>query len=80
MDFGQRLARIEARLEHLSEVMEDFVDGQSEKNAMFFLVRDELMKVQASAKGAWFTVGIFGTLTVAVSGFVAWLVSTIHIR
>ena len=80
MEFGERLARIEAKLEHLSEVMEDFVDGQGDKNALFFQMRDEFLQTKASAKGVWFTIGIFGTLTVAVSSVVAWLVSNFHLR
>lgn len=80
IELGERLSRIESKIGHLSEMMEDFVDGQSIKNAMFFSLRDEFIKSQASAKGAWFTVGIFGTLTVAVSSVVAWVVSTFYMR
>lgn len=80
MELGERLARIESKIEHMTSMMEDFVDGQSIKNATFYDLRDQFLKKEASNQGVWFTIGLFGTLTVAVSSAVAWFVSTFHVR
>lgn len=70
-----RLARIEAtQLAMLSELRR-FCDSQDDHNKIFYVVRDEVRDIKASAKGVWLTVGAFGSLTVAVSGLVAWIVS-----
>lgn len=75
VELARTLARIESKLDYV--VLEQ--NSQRETNTIFFEVRDTVRDMQANAKGAWFTIGIFGTLTVAVSGVVSWLISTLKI-
>lgn len=69
------LARVEEKLDRVIERLE----AQKDHNDRFYEVRDIVLNMKANAKGAWFTIGIFGTLTVAVSGFVAWAVSVFKV-
>lgn len=73
MNMEVAIARLEEKVDRILEN----VEAQNEHNDRFYKVRDEVNEMKANAKGAWFTIGIFGTLTVAVSGLVAWLVSAI---
>lgn len=75
MDPAERFARIEQRLEHLIELIERSFVEQEKKNEEFKGIRDRFIIMEASAKGAWWMVGIFGSLTVGVSGLVAWVVT-----
>lgn len=75
VELARTLARIEAKLDYV--VMEQ--DSQKATNDLFFEVRDSVRDMQANARGAWFTIGVFGSLTVFVSGLVSWLVSTFKI-
>ncbi len=73
---SDRLARMEAtQLAMLSELRR-FCDTQDEHNKVFYRVRDNVRDIEARTKGAWFVFGLFGTLTAAVSGVVAWVVTT----
>lgn len=73
----ERLARIEAtQLAMLSELRR-FCDTQDDHNKVFYSVRDNVRDIEAKTKGAWFVFGLFGTLTMAVSGVVAWIVTTL---
>lgn len=74
-ELARTLARIESKLDHVVQEQAD----QREKNKIFYEVRDTVRDMKANASGAWFTIGVFGTLTVAVSGFVSWLVSTFKV-
>jgi len=75
MEQWERLIRIEEKLEHLTDIIKSHVDAQEEKNDLFYALRDDFLQARASAQGAWWTIGIFGSLTIAVSGVVAWAVS-----
>lgn len=75
MSDTERLARIEATQIAMLSELRRFCDTQDEHNKRFYVVRDDVRDIKANARGAWFTIGIFGTLTVAVSGLVSWLVS-----
>jgi len=71
VELARTLARIESKLDYV--VLEQ--DKQKNHNELFYEVRDTVRDMKANANGAWFTVGIFGTLTIAVSGLVSWLVA-----
>lgn len=71
----ERLARLESKVDHLTAMVETFVSSQDEKNRHFWAAREKLLVMQAGARGAWWTVGLFGSLTVAVAGFVSWVVA-----
>jgi type IV secretory pathway component VirB8 len=72
-----RLARLEEKIDSLSKSIDQFIESQGDHNDKFYEIRDRVRDMQANAKGAWWTVGLFGTLTVAVSSLVAWLVANI---
>lgn len=74
----ERLARMEAKIDALTQDMSDFIRSQEKHNDSFYEVRDSVRDMKANARGAWFTIGLFGTLTVAVSGLVSWVVSNIR--
>lgn len=75
---SERLARIEVMQATMLHELRSFCASQDIHNKTFYVVRDTVLKREANAKGAWFTIGIFGSLTVAVSGLTAWLVSMFH--
>jgi len=72
---SQHLARIEATQIAMLSELRRFCDAQDEHNKIFYRVRDDVSDIKANTKGAWFVFGLFGTLTVAVSGVVAWVVT-----
>ncbi len=78
MDQSERLARIEQKIEHIIDVLEDTFKNQQKHNDIFSGVRDKVIVMESSAKGAWWVVGVLGSLTVVVSGFVAWVVVQIR--
>ncbi len=73
---SERLARIEAKQDAITDLLNRFIHSQEKHNDAFYKVRDKINEREANAKGAWFTIGLFGSLTIAVSGFVSWAVST----
>lgn len=77
MTTDERLARLEVKMDMMSDLIKDFIDVQDAHNKTFFSTRDDVRDMQANAKGAWFIIGIFGTLTVTVAGTVSWLVTYI---
>jgi hypothetical protein len=73
----QQLARMEATQMALLHELRRFCDEQDNHNKVFYEVRDEVRDIKASTKGAWFIFGLFGTLTVTVSGLVAWVINNL---
>jgi len=74
VEMARTLARIESKLDFVVQEQEK----QSKHNEVFYESRDALRDMKANANGAWFTLGVFGTLTVAVSGFVSWVVANLR--
>lgn len=72
-----QLARMEAKQDAMLEELRRFIEAQSEHNEAFYKVRDHVLEIKAKSQGAWFVFSLFGTITVAVSGFVAWVVSNL---
>lgn len=70
-----RLARIEERQISQIRLIESFIESQSKHNDHFYETRNRVLAMQAKQEGAWKTVGVFGTLTVGVAGFVSWIVA-----
>lgn len=71
----ERLVRLEEKVDHLTNLVETFFSAQTEKNRTFWDAREKLIVMQANARGAWWTVGLFGGLTVAVASLVSWIVA-----
>jgi hypothetical protein len=71
-----RLARMEERQINQGNMLADFIESQGKHNENFYETRHQVIAMQAKQDGAWKTVGIFGTLTVGVAGFVSWLITT----
>lgn len=74
----ERLARIEAMLEHQGEVLDSFVRSQSRNNELFFEVRDQVREMDAKQRASIATMSVVGAITVAISGLVAWVVTIIR--
>lgn len=73
-----QLARMEANQEAMMAELRRFISSQENHNKAFYAVRDDVRDIKSKSQGAWFVFSLFGTLTVAVSGFVAWFVA--HIK
>lgn len=72
------IARLEEKTKGIEEKIDSYFSQQAEINRKMLDTRDDVIAIQASARGAWWTVGVFGSLTVAVSSAVAWFVSRGH--
>lgn len=59
MDESVRLARMEAKLDHIIENHSRFEREQAKHNDFLYATRDKVNDMDSRAKGAWFIVGIF---------------------
>ena len=72
-----RLARMEERQINHGNLLADFIHAQDIHNGKFYETRNDVITMKAKQDGAWKTVGVFGTLTVGVAGFISWLVAVL---
>lgn len=56
------IARLEEKVDRILEKIE----SQEAHNEKFYETRDEVNRMKASAKGAWWMLGILGTMVSAV--------------
>lgn len=82
MSIEAAIARLDEKLEARNALLVQYMEDQErrwlaqiEHNRSFYATRDVVNEKVANAKGAWWTIGIFGVLTTAVSSVVAWWVS-----
>ena len=73
----ERIAIIETKIDNLHKAIGDFIESQKEHNKNFYETRDDVRDIKANAKGGWFVVGIFGSLTVLVSTLVSSIIGFI---
>jgi hypothetical protein len=82
MNLEVAVARIEEKLDSRDKLILQYMQDQERRwqaqlahNTNFYHVRDLVHEKIANTKGAWFTVGIFGTLTAGVATIVSAIVS-----
>lgn len=70
MDESVRLARMEAKLDHLREYLEAKDKSQEKHNDLFYKTRDKVNEMEAKQKGAWVVITVMASVLSAVSTFV----------
>lgn len=70
----ERLARVEEKIDHIVDLLNRWHSDQAKKNIIFFRTRDDVNILKATARGAWKTLAILGTVSAALGATFAWLV------
>lgn len=72
MSLEVAIARLEEKQDAQTAMMERFIEAQDGHNARFYATSKEVTKMQSNARGAWWMLGVLGTM---VSATVAGVVS-----
>lgn len=71
---SERLARMEEKLDGLTNLVKAALVGQEDKNRIFFSVRDKVNILEATARATWKTLAALGTISAALGAGFAWVV------
>lgn len=69
------VARVEEQVKAQSAMLKDFIDTQKVHNINFAATTLKVEKMEANARGAWWMLGVLGTM---VSAVVAWVVTALR--
>lgn len=74
---SERLAVIENEMRNQTAMLKSFIAAQNRHNDNFYATRDKMIAMEANAKGAWWMLGILGTMVSAVVALVvSWFKSS----
>lgn len=68
------IARLEEKQDAQIHMLKEFINSQKAHNASFYKTRDEVIRMQANARGAWWMLGVLGVM---VSTAVSWIVAAL---